>query len=521
MNCLKCGTENKQGAKFCVKCGESLIEVEASDVAEMKNPEINVVPEKVEENATETKETKKGIKGILVAISVAAVAVLLVCTLLLKSNTGYTPVENSIMPMYSPSDDKTLFSYNGSMLKDSLAGEWGEKTIFNLDKSVLLISYLDGNDIAWAIVNKNGVTKIVDSARRQALLSDDGKYVFYLSDDNIYSYSVADKKSTKIDSFEDYVLNSWTISANGKAILYVLYDSSENEYRTYANISGKKYDLGDDFVRAMGISNDGKYIYVRDDEKKLYLVNTKGEKNKIATSVDSVIFNNTNDEVLCNSDGNSYLSVKGNEKQKLFSGSVVDMTPLIDREHIGAGVYIASNNGEYVIYYVNSKKESEKLVSGIGGYKVSENRKKVYYTKSDSLYCIDAKSGAEPEKIGKNVSDYACDSNGKFAYYLNNKEELYYVKEGKEAVLVAEDVDGISEISAAGILFYIADDDLYSSVNGKKGTKIVSDCSDVHVVGKYVYYIDNEGKEDGEEVYDVYVSDNGGKKFKALAKEVN
>ncbi len=136
---------------------------------------------------------------------------------------------------------------------------------------------------------------------------------------------------------------------------------------------------------------------------------------------------------------------------------------------------------------INAKKQEADKITSVDGksYEVvyaNETEKKVLYTKDNTLYFLNVNKADEPEKIDKEVNEFAFSKNDKYVYYTNDDYDLY-VYDYKTTARITKSIDMVVGTTATKI-FYIKANNLYvSSLKASKddSTKIESDVSGARI----------------------------------------
>lgn len=395
----------------------------------------------------------------------------------------------------------------------------------NLRQDVRLCATYDKNHVERLYhITKDKVTFITDDSLMYVYVAAENGDICYVTDKNEL-YLFDGNKSSKIDINVNGTCDA-VISPNGKAILY---RNNNNELCLYTNNQITK--LGNNYY-PVGVSDDCKYIYVaRIDEDNsgnsscnLYNMNINGETNIIASNVGILGFNCDNSEIIFTSYDNNtsvtYISVKGTEKTKLFSGTYKNVLPNSGQSYGSypvksfIGAYLMSYDG---IYKVDENGTATKIADDVSSAKISNNEKGIAYVIDDDvsgeylLYTKKADSSSEPVLICDNLrssSDYSYCLSNKFSYiyYIDKGDTLCRsTVDGKTKTKVADDVDEIVGMMQNGKLFYIDDYNTLYSYDGKNKKKIADDVDGFYISGSKAYY-----EKDGENnTYSYYYTSDG------------
>lgn len=361
---------------------------------------------------------------------------------------------------------------------------------------------------------------------------EDDKFTTY----TLKLYNVGNKKTTTIS--DEVASSSVAIAPDGKSVAYFEGDEGEEEYEieyTLMYSNGKKTEkITSNEVNLIGMSNNGKHIYaIRSNESEedleytLYSYNTKGEGNKLG-KIDSeysydVSFNKDHTQVMFINEGKTYISTKGKEAVKAYSGELSLITPANAGysyrtnpvSNLYNHAYVAKDdegNRSVMLIKKNSEKNA-KLASKASNVQIDQSGEYLYYLYDGEDARVTKISYGEKatEKftvLAEDVDGFMATPNGKYIYFLSD-DTLYSTngkKGGKKTIVCSEDVDD-AVITTKGALYYIMDGDLYVTTNGKKGKKVLSDVENVSSTASGQVYAETADA--------LYVS-TGSKKLKKL-----
>lgn len=375
----------------------------------------------------------------------------------------------------------------------------------NLNQDEYLVTTRDTNGTNRYYVTKKNVTLVTSEPTTAIRMAAEGGKVYY-TNDNYELYLFDGDKSTKIDSNVNG--EEVAISPNGKAILY---NNNDNELYLYAN--NKITNLGINCYPC-GLSDDCKYMYVTktdedSNETPLYTINSKGETSKISSDASYCAFNRDCTEVLFESDGNTYMSIKGAEKVKLFSYELSEIVTTYTisgdicslKSFIGTYCTAVASNGASRVYKIDKEGNCTMIKSNAYFPQISADGKTLVYLKvvnysSQSVSLCAEKVGSDDYvKICDELNfstinmPFAVSSDFSYIYYLNDDDSLYYSDiKGEKKTKIADDVDDIAGMMQNGKLFYIDDDDTLCSYDGKNTKKIAEDVEGFYISGSKAYY---------------------------------
>lgn len=503
MKCPNCGVENSSDVNFCTSCGAPLPK---------EAPE---TPKKQPMNAEAFKAKVMPIlKNKFVWLGVGALILVIilisVISAIAKSDNGYIELKRVINPIEN--DDEIVLVANNKLLKKTIPGEEIKDSDSSLDMNTVAIVNNDG-DLYTLVGSK---LKKVDTDVDSVELSVTGGGLVYTKEDDDtveYYHYILGKKPVKLDDDID----EFVISPDGKSVVYTIVDSEDDDVKTTTYFfNGKKAEkISSANLSLQGMSNGGKYIYATsendDGELILYVLNQNGEKNKLH-QIDFLInsyyyeesgiyFNYDHTQVLFYSDGKTFMSTKGKDPQKI-SSKLIELV-LTEKSVEKSGTYPVKNlydhiftDGDGVWLIKKNDDKSVKLVSNASSLTLDSTASYLYYTYDyEELRVIKIKDGEKASDKAKtivreSVSNYVITSDRSLVYYISDNE-LHSVngKNGKKDKTISrDDVESYYlAISDSDTAYYVMDGDLYACSNGKKGTKVLSDCDYIFGLNGIVY----------------------------------
>lgn len=418
-------------------------------------------------------------KAVLAAAAAAAVVIVVVVAVTLLGGSGSSV--NVVYPTgsirtYYTEDDETVFISDGKVLKDTISGEVDDYGI-NLMRTAAYI--IDEEDQLY-LLKGTTIKKIADEVDGARIAGD---VIYYYSDEKLYRY---DGKNTELFDYEDISIYGLTLSENGKAAAWMVHEE-DGDTTAYACASGKAVKLckADDIL---GISDNGKTIYVRKDENFGVIKNMKGEYNK-CSSYDSIIDIST--------DFKQVLYTK-NDKTYVWTGSdKIEVADEIIYPVSAADGYFEYKNfnkmvcqaekGIYVYTRSGKKyKTSDKLIGDVNRAYLSVDGKMLLCLDDDKIVTKSVSNvKAKKVTVAKDAAGSVYfDGNFNSIYYIDEDEVLCYCKnkEGSEKE-IAEDVYRMSMLED-GTCVFIYDYGKDSGTLGwsKNGSKS-KDCNGVGEVG--------------------------------------
>ncbi len=168
-------------------------------------------------------------------------------------------------------------------------------------------------------------------------------------------------------------------------------------------------------------------------------------------------------------------------------------------------------DGDTCLYYrnaANTKKEPVLLESNVSSFTITADGSRVYFTKKGNLYVHNLKKS---EKIVSDVDTFVLSEDEKSVLYADDDGELS-IWNGKKSTQVDSDVENVFHYSDDfKTIYYLKDDNLYLKSGSKDGEKILSDCTSCYITEDGTGY----AMDDDDELY--YVD---GKKLTSVASDV-
>lgn len=523
MFCPNCGTKNAEGAAFCAACGCALNAAPVQQDVPMAAPveEFVTAPVATEAPVKEKKDILAPVKDLLQkakpfvqkyklfvvgALGVLALVLCISILVSLFSGNGYIAIKHSIDAQID--SDEVVIIYDAKKAKATgLEAKYIDEKQVNLDGTILAL-LTDAGDLA--VVKGTKLTKVAEDVTGFQL-SEDGTGLAYIEQDGseatLYLYNVKTKKAKEVS---DEIYYSYAIAPNGDSVAYYEMKEDDDEAKLMFFKGSKSTKITSNEVDLLGISNNGKFIYVigenDDGQSTLYTYNKKGDRTKLGSIGSSeVMFNEDHTQILFYSEGKTYISTKGKDSVKIASSNAYVLVPnsseyfyngndyvTVPTDNLYNKVYSCEGN---VWFIRKNTDKSEKLVNDAYALTLSEDAKFVYYYKDDELCVLKVSHGDrasdKAKVLAEDISDYVVTSDGKKVYYVSDGS-LYCVngKNGKGKKTVAnDDVSSSLYINRKDVVYYEMEGDAYASKNGGKGKKVVSDVEDIEGTANGIVYI--------------------------------
>ena len=337
------------------------------------------------------------------------------------------------------------------------------------------------NDGELCVITAKGIDVVADDVG-QYQLSANGAALLYITEDyDVCWYDVKKKSSTTLETGEDGAQLGQP-APDGSAAVFTLYDGGDYEGFTCGS-NKKPVSMGEGLV-PFAISNKGSYVYylkVKSGSSSgtLYVSKSgKGEGEKLASdyNMNSVLFNKDATQMMFNNDGKTYLTVKGGEKNKVFSSTVYSMfaPDYTVGSSAGGVVPVSDLRGQTYytsggVYFLDSKGESKKITSDFDGFALSESGSNlIYLKKGDLVKVTNLAKGTEEDLTDEgDILSFQAAGDLSVVYYLNRDGELYYQKGSGKPVEVGDDVDSFLMVPNSKTCAGISDGQLFVTTGGK------------------------------------------------------
>lgn len=470
-------------------------------------------------------------------IAAAVIALIAVCIVLLNTTAAKSGAERDLACLST--DGGTVYVVN----KGKVIGKVPESSgycVYSMDNSC---GVFNTHDAALYYFNSKSVKKIVSDMEydmNNFCLSADGSSVAYLKDGSLYVYTVSNEKNTKI---ADDVYN-YTISPNGSAVLYSC-ENDDRETVCYIYCKGETTKIDGKNTAPVAIADNAKYAYYTKANDSYYdralYVYVKNDSVKLSSNLsDSILFNKDLSEIIYSNDKGCYISIDGNESEKLLNKKITSMvTPYYSdifdyitttarvynvdtlKDHIffTEGIYDSSSYTTfYELRYVKNVKNewsADKIATADDAF-VSSDYKSLAYLRNGKLYYIKnvEKNSDEPVELADDIMSFIASDDLRYFYAIDTDEVLQYV-DHKQTKRISDDVSRFDYTrNTDGYVFFISDDALYSALKNKSKEKISGNDCDIADLNGCVFYVEYE---DSGDDYDVYANTSG-RKFERILK---
>ncbi len=368
------------------------------------------------------------------------------------------------------------------------------------------------NDNNLFYINGTAVTEVSDDVYSASMSADGNALVYVVEDKSDYTLMLFNgKDSEEIAELEysGWFVPNYTISPDGKTVLYVTSNDGTNECYYYQNGRSEKIKKE---LYPLAVSNGGKVSYLYDTDGKMYIYKDLSEKIDSFKYNYSMYFTTDRTAVMYIDDkGNTMVYNSSNKKNiEVDDETFTILTPAYTvLQFDDFDSFLAESDGKIYQYTRKGDKyEREKVLSGYSKYKLSPDGKTILFSDDYELKQMAAKPGAKEKTIYGDDKEMGSNSffasnDLKHVYFEGEDDELLYNK-GKEILDDTSDYDD-AYITPSGVLLLVdEDDDLYYTTGGEpKKIADISDVDEVTIAGNTVFV-----KADDE----LYISTNG-KKF--------
>ena len=501
---------------------------------------------------------KKVIKVGVFAVLFVGIIVAAVCL-----GGRFSPYDTATDLILFYGNEKTVIAYNdGSKVEvDALMTDYqmsldGSIAAFMADRDH------DGGGTLYYVSGSGDPVNVSDGVY-DYFLATSGKGLIYWTGFNIETgvgeLQLFDgKETTKIN---DNVLNGAVISPDGKTVFYVTSTVDEEawvektdgfnvvEHKSFISTNGNKGEAFEiDSVEPVAIADGAKYLYYvrrEAEDESAHLV--FAAKAGVQSDSDTVLitlsdvqqnlhigFNNDNSQIVFNDDEDSFISINAGERVIINSKHLIKEFIVPETTPIGgiiAVVYGFSDfrgkvfETEEGLFLLNDNLDRERITGSSIDVTMSADGKQLYHIDEDYLRVASAiNSGRERIIIAENVQNYVIDSSGNL-YYIDNFNVLYRkgardLSADKGTKVADFAATNSLEISGRGTVFFVGRNEeglervLYS-VNGTKVEKVADDVEIFEMfINNVFYYTRNE-----EGAVEAYRS-NGNNRFSLFSTGV-
>jgi len=492
-------------------------------------------------------------KILIIAVPALVLIIAAIIVLPMILGGGSSVVKNSIV--FMGDGDEIIVSGNNNP-KFTISGEY-ESAQWSMDgkKAVLLADFNSSNGgTLWYVTTSKSVRISEDVMAYR--LSDTGSGVVYLIDYDskndiatLMLYNTSNGNSTKITD-EAMVsgrgdMTGICISPDGKTVTYISdYDSRDREFTGYMKVGNRAAEKIGKNMYAVAISDNAKHLYyvkTADTGGDSLHVKSGRNENRLISEMSwsvTIWLNKDYSQTAFNHDDRAFFSKAGADRERLYNqpvnrfltpqgtptttnraGSV--NTVVLGVKSLTPSVVITSDG----LVHINNKLESNRISqsSDYPYYSViSANGKKLLFrTNNGHLASIDpTKVGADRNEVGRNVYQFVASNDCNTIYFVNEDDDLYYVRGNATPSKVAEDVDGQLAMQWNSTrAFFIVDygrrgGELFFSNSGRSKTKVAGadEVMGVLASSTSVFFVNYD---------DEILRSNGNERFTRFAEDID
>lgn len=553
MLCKDCGNEYSPGDKFCQKCG-SMITHEQINVPSLEDnapkeanrpheqEPMNNEPAQAEQpTPADTKRPPK--LPVIVAAGIGVVAIIILLLVMMPGGSKYLKSSNAYnMLFYVDSGSYVVLTpENGTIDLD-------------VEDDIDRISYsMGGTEMAFLadffsidggtlyFMEGQTVTEVSDGVY-SFLLNAEGNAIAYLADygedgGDLYLYDCKKKSKEKVAK-EVYSIEA--ISPDGKSVGYIASYRNYDNYRGFISINGREPESVGKNCRPFAVSNNGKYVYYErygNDADTLYVKAGKDDIKLGKYDSYSAFLNRDYSEILFSSEGRTYISAKGKDKIKVSNSNIRWLLKPAAMAYVQYGTIMVYGLDSFAgkvavgddnsLFYINKDFSSERISSGVSSnVLISDDMNTVLYANNrGSLFKVEnLKKSFEPVEIGEDleVVRFQATSDMKKIYYVNEDDDLYYIRGKSKPKNIAHDVEDILMNTKDDRLYFLEDfrrdsGTLYTTKNGSKKQAVenADEVASIQLYGDKVIYF--EGDYNG---FTLYISESP-TKFEKLLEDID
>lgn len=496
MFCSNCGTKNEDGAKFCVNCGTTFEETSESTAVETAP----VYSQEVEDYAADSGEKKAKIKKIVtIAVIVAVVAAIAFFAVKLIGGLfgDKDEIDYSNHPLIYVKDGDVMVTPVNKKAGYELGetDELGTLQVTEDGKGIFYGADFEGGeyDLYYRKANNmKGEGQKIDSGVTSFEIVPGTKNVIYLKDDKLIYHDL--KKETKIDS---NVTDIESVTEDGKYVFYI-----DDENTTYISNIGKKAkpeEIGENVYIVSDYYEEYAPIYFIKEEK-LYKKELGKKEEKLANDVYSAFI----------LEGKVFV-VQADEKEYKFDDLFIndmkdEIENLVDPSTLEAPDYddyadYDDYSAAYEAYWEEYDEAWDKWYE-YGDYAELEEHYNEY-PQTISTYTLYEVKGNDLKKIDENITRMGWGSETAKAYFKNADGGFDKIKFSELDTSWGVFSDASNKISER-LYSNGGDSSLYLVTSSAKSFLAIEDAKDIKDYdfsedGKLFYALEKkEGKDEGE-----------------------
>jgi len=571
MVCFHCGRDDEAKSKVCRSCGYPLISEEA-DIG-FSRPDTEYIGPKVENlHREESPDQKMGNrssaekkiaaqqssrKEVIVELehhwkdkkllaAIFSIAVILMTVAIFygigqRNVTAFSYLSEDALEIFADTNKNTTFVWNTDGRKlFKMDGVFN--SIFTPDKTAAIL--FDQENQCRYYVNAGKLIRLREDIG-MLCMSANGKYLMYYAADEqeniLYRYDIKKGKEELLDRGKRFGL--FITSPDGKTMAYVATSNQtgaeREDFACYLIQDGGEPEFFGRKRAIFALSNHAEYTYYYELQEKNEIaayVKKDGQSIYLTNSLNGIMVNIDCSELLYSLEGSTYLCSKGEDKIKLYDSLIRDV--IRPKNGLRHDAYMSFNSfknkalifQDNAVVWVDDKFAARKIGNNVGHYFaiLSDTENTLMYgTRKLEIEKVTIQGETEDSKRFVNHADQVATSGDLSKVYYLSGNQLYYKKNMAEAIMLAEDAEGLCLNAKGDIAFFQRNcigrsnmriGKLYYVSHGGE-PKPVKDGGEAAWLGQWNYGI-VFAKENDKGSYDLYYNTEG-IKFKRILEEVS
>ncbi|HCM12075.1 MAG TPA: hypothetical protein DHW85_02705, partial [Lachnospiraceae bacterium] len=374
-------------------------------------------------------------------------------------------------------------------------------------------------------------------------ISINGQYLMYSAKEEqesmLYRYDVKKEKEELLDQGKGF--GSLIISPDGKTMAYAAASdrtgADSEDFACYLIRNGGEPEFFGKKRAIFALSDHAEYIYYYElqENKKIAYAQKEGQSVYLTDSLDRVMVNLDCSELLYSVEGSTYL-FNGKDKIKIYDSLIRDV--IKPKNSQSNGVYPGFNSfkskalifQDNAVVWIDDKYAARKVGNNIGHYFaiISDTENTLMYaTRKLEIEKVTIQGDTEDSKRFVNNADQVATSGDLSDVYYLSGDQLYYKNNMEEAIMLADQVEGLCLNAKGDIAFFQKDcttksnvrkGTLYYSIHGGE-PRPVKDGKEAVLLGQWNYGIVFAGENDTGS-YDLYYNTKG-IEFKLILEDVS
>ena len=449
-------------------------------------------------------------KRILLTAATAVILLLIAgaISLFIRPGNGFLPYLQNIEVI--PHQGTLAVAIDDTLLPDTIAAEKCEKLRASIDGTIA--AFLTERKELYLVQGKS-LKKIADDVLHFEISSTGQGVAFAQKFAEQYAltlYSVKEQKRTEITN--NLFGLDFSLSPDGKTVAF--YTQNEDRSLLMCHYKGNNLTVTLDNCDLVGLSDDGDYIYAVCPKitgtTSLLVYNIRGGSAELGQVTSSSFkFNADHRQIMFYNNGKTMISNKGRTAIKASTNPLYLVTAPNNHstsdgnaitfpvKSLFGHIYTCSDGETTGAWLIQKNPEkSIRLATGVSGSTLDSTAEYLYYIKDLKQLCVlqiadGSKASEKARVLAEDVITYAVTSDRSKVYFTTQKG--LYSTNGKKAGiirLISSDYTGsLPVLSAADVVYYLCENQLYACKNGKKGTLEAQNIQSVYSSPNSVVYI--------------------------------